>query len=1044
MMKYRNPTTFGSVHMIVAGLMSLLIAAAGGCVDQQDRLPGGLRADQGTPHDSALTPSADAELKLSPANSNFGSNTTIVIQAGSPRRRMVVRFDSAQIASAIGIDSLASATLEVTITSNGGGWASGSLLGLYTLNSSWTEGSVTWNCPSDANLSNSTADCSPQWDQQTNGAFSSTASATASIANGQTGTISFTVTSDIRQWLTGGNKGWVLKRSTDGELPGSVTLGAREGSSNKPRLVLSIIPGDTSRPALPSSSGLPRDSNGVALVSRDTTLILFRNYAGITFDDSTSGVTIRSILAKYSATIVGGNPYVKQYIVRVLSITSLAGLDSLILAIQGEAGVAYANPMAWKQHIEINSRYPSDTGGRQTWFAAPGNYSRSRIQIRLPLAWGCETGAYGSHRARVGVVDFYFSPMSKDLVTSVIAPPNDSLFTAPSAPTALELHHGTAVAGVIGARGDNDTAISGVLWKSRLFGLSLTRNGRDIGDFADYLPRILKLAQDSGVKVINISLAVPMVDAHGLLLPKMISAMRAFIQNGGFLVLSVGNGSDISRTVSDVASSPSANPTQQFNSLLVAAARIATTADSGGVIVVAATNADGTGRWTNGLGSDFVSGLSVLAAPGESILSLANDSGGLTAANYSGTSFAAPFVAGAAALLWEFDSTLTPAQVRSYLLRGADAQRLSPSTGQLVSPTSLSGLGSVHMLDVYSSLRLVSQERSGTPVCGYPVRISNNGDSILLDSPGASRREYSISGAEGIGYLSVAQGGRLISVGITPSVNTSILTDVEINHQGAEQARANNVLREYLESDTVVYDASNLSLEESHWPFTVKRAKGQPVQMNSLVDLFAPSGYVAYSSFAQVSPAGDSVLVVADFADTAAIGTDHFKIGLAGIGGGIRVISDLTDEYDSRPMGAWGHDGRFAAVWTHYQPTFGNLLSAYVLTGSENSSNTTTAFVNGFYGAGARFSSEDAILYTSTTDTIPFNSSCYVFPRPVDNLSSPVQNYVSGQFSDCPGSNILPPARQQNLRASRTSQTLISSRLLAMPIAVLRKRAGMR
>jgi hypothetical protein len=375
--------------MIVASLMSLLMAAAGGCVDQQDRLPGGLRADQGTPHDSALTPAADAEIKLNPGNSNFGSNTTIVVQAGSPRRRMVIRFDSAQIANAIGIDSLASATLELTITGNDGGWATGSLLGLYKLNSSWTESSVTWNCPSDGNLSNSTPDCSPQWDQQTNGAFSSTASATASISNTSSGTLTFSVTSDIRQWLTGGNKGWVLKRSTDGELPGSATFGARESSSSKPRLILSIVPGDTSRPSIPATAGTTRDSTGLGLLSEDSTTLVYRDVIGISFDDSTAGSRVRAVFLKYGAQVIGGLPSIKMYIVRIPGQSTASKLDSLVAAVDAESGVNVATVIIFSAKSTIYSRFPSDSGGRAAWFAAtPNDYIRPRLQVRAPLAWG--------------------------------------------------------------------------------------------------------------------------------------------------------------------------------------------------------------------------------------------------------------------------------------------------------------------------------------------------------------------------------------------------------------------------------------------------------------------------------------------------------------------------------------------------------------------------------------------------------------------------------------------------------------------------------
>ncbi|MET9540564.1 S8 family peptidase [Streptomyces sp. NPDC006553] len=102
-------------------------------------------------------------------------------------------------------------------------------------------------------------------------------------------------------------------------------------------------------------------------------------------------------------------------------------------------------------------------------------------------------------------------------------------------------------------------------------------------------------------------------------------------------------------------------------------------------ITVGATNsrdARATG-WSNGQGSNYGSCLDIFA-PGDSIVSTSN-SGDTGSQTMSGTSMAAPHVAGAAALLLSANPTWTPAQVRDKLVADAtpgkvtDARTGSPN-----------------------------------------------------------------------------------------------------------------------------------------------------------------------------------------------------------------------------------------------------------------------------------------------------------------------------------------------------------------------------
>ncbi|KUL53015.1 S8 family peptidase [Streptomyces sp. NRRL S-1521] len=94
-------------------------------------------------------------------------------------------------------------------------------------------------------------------------------------------------------------------------------------------------------------------------------------------------------------------------------------------------------------------------------------------------------------------------------------------------------------------------------------------------------------------------------------------------------------------------------------------------------ITVGATNsrdARATG-WSNGQGSNYGSCLDIFA-PGDSIVSTSN-SGDSASQSMSGTSMAAPHVAGAAALVLAANPTWTPAQVRDKLVADATSGKVT-------------------------------------------------------------------------------------------------------------------------------------------------------------------------------------------------------------------------------------------------------------------------------------------------------------------------------------------------------------------------------
>ena len=65
------------------------------------------------------------------------------------------------------------------------------------------------------------------------------------------------------------------------------------------------------------------------------------------------------------------------------------------------------------------------------------------------------------------------------------------------------------------------------------------------------------------------------------------------------------------------------------------------------------------------------------------------------------------------------DPTLTNAELKDYIVRGASMPREDPETGDLLpAPNPGAPDANVRQLDAYGSLKLLSYERPGTPICG--------------------------------------------------------------------------------------------------------------------------------------------------------------------------------------------------------------------------------------------------------------------------------------------------------------------------------------
>jgi subtilisin family serine protease len=243
----------------------------------------------------------------------------------------------------------------------------------------------------------------------------------------------------------------------------------------------------------------------------------------------------------------------------------------------------------------------------------------SPVKTHAPAAWNRTTG---DPATVVAVVDTGVDPSQPDLAGRIV-PGYD--FVNGDADPADDNGHGTAVAGIAAATGDNHIGVAGYCWRCRVMPLKVL--DAEGGGFASDVARAVVWATDQGARVINASLGGPLEDAS-------LAAAAQYAQaRGAVLVAAAGNDS------SSQLDYPAALPA---------------------VVSVGASNqADALYSFSN-------QGAAV-AAPGENTTTARWGS----YEQFLGTSSAAPVVSGIAGLLFSLAPGSTPAQVASVLEQSA-------------------------------------------------------------------------------------------------------------------------------------------------------------------------------------------------------------------------------------------------------------------------------------------------------------------------------------------------------------------------------------
>jgi serine protease len=370
-----------------------------------------------------------------------------------------------------------------------------------------------------------------------------------------------------------------------------------------------------------------------------------------------------------------------------------ARYDSIILARvlqQVLGGIVEPNIRLGISSISSNDRYAS-----QQW---------SLEQIGVENAWQTTEGSSTTH---VAVIDTGFLLQHRDLQAAFVAGWNyvdDN--NNPAASSALSLHHGTHVAGIIAAQSNNGLDIAGIAPNVKIIPIKVMRPDCLCGSLYDALQGILWAAGEDNsagtkaanpAKVINLSIDLPTSNSNFL-----SNTINTAAAAGSVVVWAAGNNS--SRINVDESHS------LKTPGLLVTAAsgrwgKIAHYSNYGNIIDLIAPGGDT--RTDNG--SVRIRSLSgYISATGEEIHG---------STNMQGTSQAAPHVSGSLALAASVWPNFSAEAVEAMLESGA----LTEDTG-IQGPDSYHGHGRI---DADKSVRAALQTASH-PASSQQLRLRAN------------------------------------------------------------------------------------------------------------------------------------------------------------------------------------------------------------------------------------------------------------------------------------------------------------------------------
>ena len=355
-----------------------------------------------------------------------------------------------------------------------------------------------------------------------------------------------------------------------------------------------------------------------------------------------------------------------------------AGKQNVLAAIKllmQRDDVKYAGP---DYVIYKASTIPDDTYYEDQW---------GHEKIKLPQAWDIETG---KSRVVVGVLDTGIQASHPDLSGQISV----GLSRECMGGIAMQISnvgdpdgHGTAVAGIIGAIGDNGVGVAGVAWNIRMASLKVLDERGD--GYSSAALAAINYASSAGIPILNMSIGWQRLntDTYDVALEECIEDFP------GLIVCSAGNDSLNMDTDNYYDGCPAEY-------------------DAPNLICVGAYTENDTRYYTSNTGSVSVD----LFAPGKKIYTTYPTSGYYS--SFAETSAAAPHVTGVAALLLSECSTISVAQMKSVILGTVD--RVSALSGLCVTGGRLNAYKALQNVHSHTYTHNATRH-TGVCNCGHTV-----------------------------------------------------------------------------------------------------------------------------------------------------------------------------------------------------------------------------------------------------------------------------------------------------------------------------------
>ena len=202
----------------------------------------------------------------------------------------------------------------------------------------------------------------------------------------------------------------------------------------------------------------------------------------------TSVTAVKTLANSINGVFLGSIPGLDFYQIRVPARNILESRQLISQVVQ-DVNISYACRHFLYQPYKV----PNDPACGEWNTAYPEGNNWGFEIIHLPSAWDISTG---TQTAKIGVIDNGFYTSHSDYGDNVLL----------TSPQNQARNHGTAIAGIIGAQGDNGTGVAGVMWDCSLnlfyAGMASIKDKR-----IDSVLALVRMFQASrlGVNIINCS-----------------------------------------------------------------------------------------------------------------------------------------------------------------------------------------------------------------------------------------------------------------------------------------------------------------------------------------------------------------------------------------------------------------------------------------------------------------------------------------------------------------------------------------------------------